>query len=241
MIHTALLALTLMAAIPAHAQPENVWAEGTAYLDGTDNVLYRESHYRDSPEDPLPTRVLYTDPRGEPIAEKRMDFSSSLLAPSIEHHDRRTGARIDIDNPGPDGGIHVTFRDHEDDELEETRFEAPDSLIIDAGFNAFVQRHWQALVDGERLTSHFLVPSRMDMVRIGIRRTDRAECETPAEPVICFKVSPAGLLSFVGWFTRPVLLAYHTGNRRLMMFEGTSYIPDAEGNDRRALIRYEYP
>ncbi len=240
---TVIVLTCLLIGIPGHArQSDRPWARGTAWTTDGETLLYREWHYKQQPDDRLPSRVVYRGADGERIARKTLDTSRSAVAPAIDHHDLRTGARVRTYYPDRENLVAVRFREHNSDEVHRQRFRIDEGpLIIDAGFNVFVQRNWQALIAGERITAEFLVASRMNAVGIAVERTDSERCVTPVEPLTCLVAEPTGLLRLAGWLVDPMLLGYHSDSRRLVLFQGTSNIPEADGDNRRVRIHYEYP
>lgn len=236
---TALLCVV----VPAFAQTEsdnedNLWAIGTAWATDRSEILYREFHFAEDAELDLPTRVEYRTPDGTVIAEKTVDYSVDTSAPAISQTDFRNDAVIRTSHSGSD--VALEFRAHDSDNLQRTTVRRRDGLIIDAGFDPFVRDNWDRLANGRRITTDFLVPARMDTVRIGISKTDDSDCDADAQQIHCFVIRPAGLLRVAGWFVDPILIAYAPDTQRLLMFHGLSNLRDDAGETRNVLIQYEY-
>lgn len=239
---SAAMAVTTSAvALPSNL-PEDIWAIGTAWTQDQQKVQYYEFHYADNPELDLPTRVEYRDPEGRIFATKAIDYSDSLIAPAVSQQDFRNQAQLLTEHSAEPAAefIRVNFRPHDSDELQQTEIATRETLIVDAGFDPFVRKHWDHLVAGRRVTADFLVPARMDSVRISVSRTDEANCPADTQPLHCFVIRPAGLLRVVGWLVDPIYIGYHKDSRRLLVFNGLSNLRDDAGEPRNALIKFEY-
>lgn len=241
---THLLGLILMstAATALGSEPAQPWAIGTAWSTDQSEVLYREIHFADDPGHDRTTRVEYRRADDEVFAAKEIDYSVSATAPAISQIDYRNDARIITRHPNSSPGpvVELEVRPHDSDEIRRDNFDYRDGLIIDAGFDPFVRENWDRLANGRRVTTDFLVPARMDTVRISISKTDNGNCNFPTQNMHCFIIRPAGLLRVVSWFVDPILIAYDSDTRRLLMFEGISNLRDDAGEPRNALIHFEY-
>lgn len=240
------LGMVLLAAAPAQAesreQADTLWAIGTAWSSDQQEVLYQEIHFTNNAELDLTTRVEYRRPDGELFAEKHIDYSNSLIAPAISQRDFRNDARVTTEHEQVRAAqiIRLGFRPHDSNELREDEFTLRDSLIFDAGFDPYVRLNWDDLVSGRRITTDFLVPARMDTVRISVTQVDSSQCRSDTDNIYCFVIRPAGLLRVVGWLVDPIHIGYHRDTRRLMSFDGISNFRDDAGNTRNVLIKFEY-
>lgn len=239
LVMTALLSVSLQAGA---AQDEQPWAVGEAYTADGERLLYREELQAGNPDLPHPTQVDYLTPAGERFAEKSVDYGISLPAPEIDFRDHRRGTRIQTvwTGEGENRILSLTYRADSGSEPRRGQFE-PDELIVDAGFDPYIHRHWDRLTAGDRLVANFLVPSRLDTLKVGISETERRHCPTKVENIRCFEVSAAGLLRLVGWLVDPIYLGYQQTPRRLVLYQGRGNIPDEEGNSRQVRIHYHYP
>ncbi len=231
-------------AIAMNSNEEAPWAVGSVYSEDGKTLLYREHLYADDPDIDHPTRVLYLTPEGERFAEKVLDYSQSLSAPAVDFRDHRNQARIRTSSQGERNSqperIQVAFRPDDSERLRESELRYNDSLIVDAGFDAYIRQNWDELTENARLVANFLVPSRLDTVRVALTETDRSDCRTEQEDIYCFEVRPAGFLRVVSWFVDPIRVAYDQETRRLVLYDGLGNIPDEAGDNRNVLIRYEY-
>lgn len=250
MMAAAAMAATLAALVtPAHAKPldpadapPGLWAIGTAWTQDGTQVQYYEYHYAEDVTLDLPTRVEYRTPTGDVFAYKHIDYSRSVIAPAITQTDLRTNTRLLIEHPEEPAAriIRVNWQSDGSSAGQQGDVNARNPLIVDAGFDPFIRENWDDLVSGRRVTTDFLVPARLDSVRIGITRTRDADCRASAEQIACFVIRPAGMLRVVGWLVDPILIGYDLQTRRLLVFDGLSNLRDDAGEPRNALITFEY-
>jgi len=221
---------------------EYLRAIGTAWTTDRSELLYREFHYAEDPQLDLPTRVLYRNAAGELMADKTIDYSRSVIAPAIVQFDYRNQAMVTTGYPeSPEARmIRVEYQAHDSERLRSRDVSHRDNLIVDAGFDPYVRENWDALTAGRSVTTSFLVPARLDSVRISVSETDAGECNARGENFHCFIIRPAGVLRVVSWFVDPIRIAYDTETRRLLSFEGISNIRDDAGDARNVLIDFEY-
>jgi hypothetical protein len=237
-----MLAATISRADNTKENPDRLWAIGTAWTQDGAEIQYLEYHYAEQPGLDLPTLIEYRRPDGEVFARKQIDYSRSLIAPAIVQQDFRNKARLVIEHPDEPAArfIRVGFQPHDSDRFQQSDVSARTQLIVDAGFDPFIRENWDTLVSGRRITSDFLVPARLDSVRIGISRTAAGDCGATDTELACFVVRPAGVLRVVGWLVEPIRIGYDLNTRRLQVFDGLSNLRDDQGEPRNALIKFEY-
>lgn len=233
---TRLFCILLLVAGSTHGNTVP-WVTGTATSATDGSLLYREFHYPASTPEPLSGRIEYIAEGERLIASKDVDYTRSLTAPEVEQLDIRTQTRF--------------FTRYDEDSLlagfqrggaalQSQTYMPTDDLIIDAGFDPYVRKHWTTLQAGRSVAARFHVPSRLESLRISVTPVDRQECAQAIGEVLCLVVKPAGLLRVVGWFLEPLYLAYDMETRRLLMFKGTSNLADDEGRPQSVVILYEY-
>jgi hypothetical protein len=227
---------------PEPPQDNQLWAIGTAWVQDKSEVLYHEYHFAENPQHNLPTRVQYRTPDGALIAEKSMDYSLSMTVPAITQIDYRNSARINTEflPAGRSPQVRVGFQAHDSNQYREEMVSYRDAMVVDAGFDPFIRNHWERMVSGSSVSAHFLVPSRLDTVRVNLSQTETGNCNGVDEDMHCFVIRPAGLLRVVGFLIDPIYIGYDRGSQRLMMFNGLSNLRDDAGEPRNVLITYEY-
>ena len=226
----------------ANTDEINLWAIGTAWTPDKSDVLYREYHFAEDSDLDLTTRVEYRRPDGSVFAEKAIDYSRSQTAPEIQHIDHRNTARINTEflEDARSAMIKVGFQAHDSNRYREEVLTYRESVIVDAGFDPFVRKHWEQLIAGESVAAAMLVPSRLDTVEINLTKTDSHHCDGASVDIHCYVIRPAGMLRVVGWLVDPIYIGYEQVSRRLQVFNGISNLRDDNDEPRNVLISFEY-
>jgi hypothetical protein len=104
-------------------------------------------------------------------------------------------------------------------------------LVADAGFDAFIQTHWSALMHGAPLPLRFLVPSRLQLMSFEVQhmRSDRLD----GKPTEVFRMKLSGILGLV---LPGIEVAYDAADHILVHYEGLSDLRDASGDNLQASI-----
>lgn len=222
------LVFGLFACAPVVAQ---VRYEGLAYPAGGGGLVYREVHwlYRDGAVDAR--LVLYRCPDGRAFARKTLREVAGASAPDFEFVDARSGLREGVRSRG--AMREVFHRDGAGTRERVGAIPKVQGLVIDAGFDRFVQLHW-ARLERARVTAPFLVPSRLQAVEI--RVGDAVEARERGRPVRRMRMELTGWRGFV---VPTIELTYDAADRRLLRFVGPGTIRDARG--RLQMLRVEFP
>lgn len=209
--------------------------DGIAFDQKDGQVLYRESHYLAMEGPTVRERlVLYRCADGTPFARKRIDnvFASPWL-PDFDMTDARLGYREGSSQRGEAREVFVQ-ESAEAEITRETLKSVPKDLVGDAGFDGFVQDHWDELAAGDTLRFNFLVPSHLDYMRFKVYQVK--ETQIGATPVRVFRLALSGLLGLV---VSGIDVSYDAESRILMRFEGLSNVRDADGDNY--VTRIEFP
>lgn len=150
--------ILLVMSLPAQA---NLSYEGEARsLDGG-ALLYEEHHLlRTQGGTPQERLVLYRCPDGSAFARKLVRYGIDPAAPTFALQDARFGYREGVRRSGD--AFEAFYRADAASAEQEAVFDPGENLVIDAGFDAFVQRHWDDLQAGRRIAMEFAVPSRLE-------------------------------------------------------------------------------
>lgn len=195
--------------------------------------LYEEEHWLHFKHDHLiERRVLYRCPSGQAFARKRVDYRDSLHAPAFELVDARFGYREGLRRAAT--GIEAYFRSSHEAEEQSVILSEAGSLVADAGFDRFVQQHWETLGGGGAVALEFLVPSRGDALGFRMQLAGQREIDGIEARVV--RLSLGGVL---GWFASSIDVAYAEDDRRLLRFEGLSNI--RLDPKRNATVRINFP
>lgn len=206
---------------------------GYAYDKQTGEFLYSETH-REVMEDGriVTNTVSYKDGGGKVFAEKSIDFQRSLTMPDFHlvnaDNGHIEGAR------GSDEQLDVHFRQLSDTDVREASVETPQNGIIDAGFDRFIEQHWDALISGDVIEREFLIPSQLDFYTFEIERAESEHLEAYA-----FELRIKSM--FLQMFVRPVLVHYDAQTRSLLRYEGISNIRNDQGENFDVRIEFSGP
>ena len=208
------LLVTLLAMLPLMLPGVGLGMEpdiiGSAYDLETGEQLYSEQHF--CVETAQNCTVLYRDTEGVLVADKELDYSSSLLAPALEINDYRR------------------------DEFVRLNSSSDPRVVVDAGFDNFVRSRWDTLAGGGSVEFPFLVVGREDPLNMRAVNSDDADCIAGE---LCLRVElESWLLRMV---VAPVRLTYDRDSRRLLRFRGISNIRSPSGKTQQVDIRYSYP
>lgn len=224
---------TCLLALSGAACAQSLQYEGTAYAIDGEAVLYRESHFLSAARADAPAEriVLYRCPDGAPFARKRVVYGGPGEAPSFELFDARLGYREGVRDAG---GTREVFVQRAPDAAEK-RGPLPDAagLVADAGFDAFVQRHWDELQRGETVRFPFLVPSRLDYFNFKVSKDGEAEVDGQPASVIRLALG-----SWWAFLLPHIDVVYGNADRTLLRFVGLTNVRDEEGDNLKARIEF---
>lgn len=204
--------------------------KGEAYAsDG--RAVYQESHWLRPDAGVEDHLVLYLCPDGKPFARKRVRGSSGDPAPDFDLIDGRSGYLESVRSKGTSREISV--RSSTDAKLRTAILPAAAHLVVDSGFDAFVQAQWGYLEDGS-MTLSFVVPSRLQAMRFEVRRIGEETIDHRA--VVRFRLE---LASWYGGLLPHVDVLYDAKTHVLRRYEGVSNLRDADAKNIR--VRIEFP
>ncbi len=201
----------------------------------TGRLLYREQHWvlRDSRAAPVERLVLYRCPDGNPFARKHLDYRGSVIAPSFDLLDARSGYREGLRRtPTPRLFVRTS-----QGAPERSAASPGNSLVADAGFDEFVRRQWAALAGGRSANIDFALPARLRSYRFTLAR--RGQERIAGEEALLLRLRVDGML---GWIAPHIDVAYGLHSRRLLRFEGPTNLRNPSGQDNwKARIEFGEP
>jgi len=205
--------------------------EGEAYAVAGATPLYRESHWRYDDEGVAKGLVLYRCPDGAPFARKLIRATASAQAPDFDLLDARDGYSEGV--RGKDGAREVYVRSSAAAPERTAQLKDHAGLVVDAGFDAFVRSHWDAL-NGAAATLDFLVPSRLGAMNFQVSRIGAEK--VAGHDAQRFRLS---LARWYGSLLPHIDVVYDDATRHLLRYEGMSNVRDA--NARNLVVRIEFP
>jgi hypothetical protein len=227
--HHALLAIGLLLGRAATAdglQAISYHGEARSH-DG--RLLFEEQHLlRDDAGRPRQRLVLYRCPGGEAFARKILRYGERSQQPEFALFDARFGYREGFEL----GTAFVQL--HADAALRRQPLAASDGMVVDAGIDAFVHAHWQALQRGDSLALDLLQPDRLTTQGFALRKLRDETIH--GEPASVFRLGPSGLF---GWFAEAIELSYRQHDQRRLRVDGESRI--RFDLVRQVVARVDYP
>jgi hypothetical protein len=234
-----LLLLALAFSVAADAEPQEGYLtySSVARARRSTEVLYRERHVVRYRQGRITERVvLYTCHDGSAFARKTLSYRNAL-APDFLLENASDGMRQGIRDDAGEGagptGRSVFYRERGSDPETSGPVPPVPGLVADAGFDEFVQTHWDALMDGRTLELRFLLPTRLAAYGFQVQRL-RSNRIRGSETQV-FRLRLSGLW---GWFLPEIDVTYRTSDRVLVRYDGISDLHDPSGNNYRTTIEY---
>lgn len=229
--------LTLAALVMAPAQAETHYAvSGSAYNLDNERLLYRELYTPVNANREV--TVNYVRPDGKVFATKKLIYSGDPIQPEFEYHDtrdnERTGARFNA------GRLVINY-DQENYRQEKEIMETV-GLVVDAGFDAYIQQQWDTLVAGKSVRFRYVIPERLEVANMRARQVtaDKSPLFVGSNPATWryFVIEPAN--RFAAVFRNPIHLAYESDGKYLMRYQGRSNLDSDKKGTWNVRIEYEY-
>lgn len=228
---TGVLVTLLMTTVHNGASAEVLERVGLAYDKQAGTFLYSETHHEVKENGRLVhATVTYRDADGKAFAAKHINFRRSLVMPDFQLVDSGNG-HVEGVLRG-DAQLKVHFRPLSDASVQKASVEMPGNGIIDAGFDRFIERNWEALAAGNVLERQFLIPSQLDFYTFEIENIGEKDA---AEVTFELRIKSI----FLQMLVPPVLVSYDARTRSLLRYEGISNIRDESG--RNFDVRIEFP
>jgi hypothetical protein len=207
--------------------------QGYAYVAADNRLLYRETHWLYSDNGVEHRLVLYSCPDGESFVRKRVNSAPGPATPDVDLLDGRVGYREGVRTL--DGRREVFAQS--DARASERRAAlpspAPPNAVIDAGFDAFVRDHWDALSGSGVSPVPFLVPSELRYLDFSARRL--RDQDDPDGDLRWFRLQLAG---WYGFALPHIDVAYDKQTHELREYSGVSNIRGSDGRNLRVTIRF---
>jgi len=199
--------------------------------DGTGTLIYVE---QDFVWDGGTRRLtLYRCPDGQPFARRQDDArGGDPAAPDFSLDDAQTGYREGV-RRNADGTRSVYVRMHRDGREKSAPLPTARHMVIDAGFDAFVRRHFDVLRAGITVPVAFLVPSHLKTINFKITRIDDARAAAHDE--VAFRLE---LGSWFGFLLPHIDVRYDAQTRALRRYVGLSNLRDARGDNLKVSIDF---
>lgn len=177
--------------------------------------------------------TVYRDVTGVQIAERTVEYVADRFVPIFRFEDKRSGYVEGAEHV--DGDVRLFSREAKGDEVREKVISIPSPAVVDAGFNDFVQAHWDDMMAGKTMKMHFGVPSRLDYFRFRLYRVEEKLVDGKQAVVVRCEVDNM----FLRWLVDPITLTYDEKSRRMVSYEGISNVSDEQGNSHLVRIVFD--
>lgn len=210
---------------------------GRAYDPLTGDLLYIERYQVTFDERGAHRNSLveYINPDGTPFAVKQVRYDGVATAPSITFKDYRDNNEIRVES----GLSRTTVAIRENGETNVSLIAAPVdmSMVIDAGFDQFLQQNWDRLQNKDPVPFAFLAMARRSWINFSV------EMIAATDEQVQFTIAPQNF--FIRLLVDPINLTYDATTRRLLRFEGITPIEKSQSGQAAsgnivARIEYEY-
>jgi hypothetical protein len=234
-IYFALVSL-LVGMVPALAKAQDYVTAGTAYSLNSNQVLYRELYT--GIDENKSVRVDYVSPEGKTFATKTLVYSGELFQPMFNFEDTRDNEFASAQFEGARLMLTQGAKGHQSQKaiLDNAK------IVIDAGFDAYIQLHWDKLMEGKRLKFEFALVNRLTTVQLEVRKIRASESPVYDDDIgsdwVYFRITPAKKIASL--FADPINLAYNPNGKYLMRYHGRSNLDDNNGDPVDVRIEYEY-
>ena len=230
------LALAVVAGYSCIAQAQNYVTAGSAYNLATNQLVYRELYT--AMDENRQVRVDYVYPSGETVATKTLTYQGAYFQPEFDFFDERDSEHITAQFDGPKLKLVHALGDSR----RERMIYDNANLVLDAGFDAFIQLKWDKLVANKAVSFDFAIPARLDVIALKVERIGAQDSpvfdKSYGTGWIYFRIKPARF--FTALMAAPIYLAYDPNGKYLMRFQGRSNIDDNQGAPQDVRIEYEY-
>ena len=224
-----LICILMASSAAASGADEYLEYTGTASARHKPDFLYGEHHIVRVSDGHLAERtVLYTCADGVAFARKKVSYVQAT-APDFAFEDVSNGMQEGVRTEGTVRSMF--FKANGADMQKSAPLPLTPGLVVDAGFDAFIQLHWDDLLRGSAVPLRFLVPSRLQVMNFEVEhlRADRFD----DKPTEVFRMKLSGIL---GVLFSGIDVTYDAAEHRLVQYQGLSDLRDAAGDNLQANI-----
>ncbi len=204
--------------------------DGIAYRRGSEDVVYRESHWRYREAGQPRRLVLYRCADGQPFARKQLSGAADTAAPDFDFVDERDGYREGVRRSAGAREVYWQPSAASPEQRESVNLGA--DAVVDAGFDAFIRTNWTELVEDRPQMATFLLPSDFNFLQLVVRKTSTSGDGSTTQ----FSLRAAAWYAFA---LPEITLTYRNSDQRLVRFAGISTIRDERG--RRQSVDVVFP
>lgn len=220
----------------ASCAEESYVAAGSAYRLEDNQLIYRELYT--ALDENKSVRVDYVNPDGKVFASKTLVYQGEPFQPSFDFEDSRDN---EFASAQFQGARLILTHGMNSSQNEKVIYDNA-RMVIDTGYDAYIQLNWDKLLDGKRLKFDFAMPARLNSVALEVRKIKSADSplynDSFGQDWVYFRIAPAK--KFSALFADAIYLAYDPNGKYLMRFYGRSNIDDDRGGPQDVRIEYDY-
>lgn len=203
---------------------------GEAYSLEDNKFLYREEHVLEYVDGSIAKRkVNYLDSTGELIVTKENKYLGLSHQPSYQLVDLRR-AYEEQAVVGQEK-IKLVLNEKGKKTIEQKSVDVS-NLVVDAGFDHFIQLSWQDLINGKTIEFNFASVARQTIVEfelIPVRKDDDK---------LYLNMELAS--SWLAWLIPTIELEYDIKTKKLLRYKGLSNIQDKHGDGLYVDLKFYY-
>jgi hypothetical protein len=207
--------------------------QGYAYASGDNRLLYRETHWLYTENGIEHRLVVYSCPDGEPFVRKRVNSAPGPATPDVDLFDGRVGYREGVRTLEGRREVFAQADARSPERRAALPTPPPPNAVIDAGFDAFVREHWDALSGSGVSPVPFLVPSELRFLDFTARMLRDGQAK--GGDIRWFRLQ---LASWYGFALPHIDVAYDKHSHELREYSGVSNIRDGDGRNLNVTIRF---
>ena len=225
------VALTVLGMLAGPTALGGEFYRGYAYTPEDHKLLYTESHWLYEENGVGHRLVIYSCADGQPFARKWVDTAPGASTPDVDMLDGRTGYREGVRTQA--GRREVYSQPDASSAEKHAPLGNPQNAVVDAGFDAFVRQHWDALSSSGVDPLPFLILSQLRYVDFSAKklRDDQAN----GRATRWFRLQLSGWYAFI---LPHIDVAYDTHTHELLEFRGISNIRGAGGRTLTVTIAF---
>lgn len=211
---------------------------GKAYDQEKGQLLYIEKHKTvdDSSGFNQLIETQYTDPDGKVMATIRSDFKKDLVIPDVIFVDTRFGFKDEQVYDPETKLVKIVRTNDKNGKTEKNEFKAKKNMLGGQGFNNFLVKNFDQLLDKKSIPVQFIVLSSRDFFEFKIQLSGNKKLE-PDQVEFGLSISSYFLKVFVS----DIQTIYSKTTKRLLTFKGLSNLSNEKGKPYNVRIEYEYP
>lgn len=196
-----------------------------AYLETHEDAVVKEK--------PVEGRTIYSDASGKPFAERTLHYKDDPVRPDYLLKDSRSGYSEGATNLG-NGKIKVFYKDNFKAPVREKVIAVEEPYVIDAGFNHFVRKYWNALMKGEVVKFNFIAPAKLDFYRFRVSNTGIVTIGGRKGMKVKLEVNNIIARAVVD----PLFITYALDDKGLLAYEGVSNVVSENGKNFTVIANY---